>query len=168
VNGITGRELRSQPAARPCCRLSDFRPPQLSNLSPPLTATSAAHGRTLENVKKSAFSTNEKPNKWEEITTYNNYYEFGTDKDSPSMTAHSLKPEPWTVAVDGECNKKGTMQSVVRRSRMEIRIGSRMQRTPPVSRVRRPERHHHKSHSRSNRATPQNVAELGRANNAQL
>jgi hypothetical protein len=37
VNGITGREQRSQPAARPRCRLSDFRPPQLSNLSPPLT-----------------------------------------------------------------------------------------------------------------------------------
>jgi hypothetical protein len=37
VNGVTGREPRSQPAARPCCRLSDFRPPQLSNLSPPLT-----------------------------------------------------------------------------------------------------------------------------------
>jgi hypothetical protein len=37
VMGITGRELRSEPAARPCCRLSDFRPPQLSNLSPPLT-----------------------------------------------------------------------------------------------------------------------------------
>ena len=36
-NGITGREPRSQPAARPCCRLSDFHPPQLSNLSPPLT-----------------------------------------------------------------------------------------------------------------------------------
>lgn len=37
MNGITGRELRSQPAARPCCRLSDFHPPQLPNLSPPLT-----------------------------------------------------------------------------------------------------------------------------------
>jgi len=37
VNWITGRERRSQPAARPCCRLSDFRPPQLSNLQPPLT-----------------------------------------------------------------------------------------------------------------------------------
>src|SRR5690349_14727213 len=39
VNGITGRELRSQPAARRCCRLSDFRPPQLSNLPPPLTTS---------------------------------------------------------------------------------------------------------------------------------
>src|SRR4029453_14178497 len=39
VNYITGRERRSQPAARPCCRLSDFGPPQLSNLLPPLTLT---------------------------------------------------------------------------------------------------------------------------------
>jgi hypothetical protein len=37
VKSITGREQRSQPAARPCCRLSDFRPPQLSYLPPPLT-----------------------------------------------------------------------------------------------------------------------------------
>jgi sulfoxide reductase catalytic subunit YedY len=87
-------------------------------------ATSAAHGRKLENVKKSAFSTDEKPNKWEEITTYNNYYEFGTDKDSPSMTAHSLKPESWTVAVDGECNKKGTMnlEDVLKGKTLEERI----------------------------------------------
>ena len=87
-------------------------------------ATSAAHGRKLENVKKSAFSTDEKPNKWDEITTYNNYYEFGTDKDSPSMTAHSLKPEPWTVAVDGECNKKGTMnlEDVLKGKTLEERI----------------------------------------------
>ena len=44
-----------------------------------------------------------------DITTYNNYYEFGTDKDSPSMFATKLKPEPWTVAVEGECAKKGNM-----------------------------------------------------------
>jgi hypothetical protein len=48
---ITRRELRSQPAARPCCRLSDFRPPQLSNLSPPLTA-SRLH--TCENRSRQA------------------------------------------------------------------------------------------------------------------
>ena len=42
VKSITGREQRSQPAARPCCRLSDFRPPQLSYLPPPLTATIVA------------------------------------------------------------------------------------------------------------------------------
>ena len=70
----------------------------------------APHGRKLENVKASPLSVDtnkEKPNSWDQITTYNNYYEFGTDKDSPSMLAARLKTEPWTVAVEGECNKKG-------------------------------------------------------------
>src|SRR6478672_11449063 len=53
-------------------------------------ATPAPHGRKLENVKKSPLSVDERPNKWEEITTYNNYYEFGTDKDSPSMLARNF------------------------------------------------------------------------------
>jgi sulfoxide reductase catalytic subunit YedY len=87
-------------------------------------ATPAPHGRKLENIKKSPLSADEKPNKWEEITTYNNYYEFGTDKDSPSMTAHSLKPEPWTVTVDGECTKKGAMnlEDVLKGQTLEERI----------------------------------------------
>ncbi len=87
-------------------------------------ATPAPHGRKLENIKKSAFSTDEKPNKWDEITTYNNYYEFGTDKDSPSMLARTLKPEPWSVTVDGECNKKGTMhfEDVLKGETLEDRI----------------------------------------------
>jgi methionine sulfoxide reductase catalytic subunit len=87
-------------------------------------ATPAPHGRKLENIKKGAFSTDEKVNKWEEITTYNNYYEFGTDKDSPSITAHSLKPSPWTVLVDGECAKKGPMnfEDVIKGETLEERI----------------------------------------------
>ncbi len=45
-------------------------------------AEPAPHGRKLENVKPSQLSeTKEKPNSWEQITTYNNYYEFGTDKE---------------------------------------------------------------------------------------
>ncbi len=71
----------------------------------------APHGRKLDNVKASPLSvdpTKEKPNTWDQITTYNNYYEFGTDKDSPSMLAGRLKTEPWAVVVEGECNKKGT------------------------------------------------------------
>jgi len=71
----------------------------------------APHGRKLENVKPSKLSVDverEKPNTWDQITTYNNYYEFGTDKESPSMLSSRLKTEPWTVVVEGECNKKGT------------------------------------------------------------
>jgi methionine sulfoxide reductase catalytic subunit len=73
-----------------------------------LDAQEAPHGRKLSNVKPSKFSvTNEKINSWKDITTYNNYYEFGTDKESPAKLASRLKTEPWTVVVDGECAKKG-------------------------------------------------------------
>jgi len=48
VKSITGREQRSQPAAKPCCRLSDFRPPQLSYLPPPLTRSRPSMTATLQ------------------------------------------------------------------------------------------------------------------------
>lgn len=38
-------------------------------------------------------------------TTYNNFYEFGTGKDDPAERAHTLKPRPWSVSVEGECAK---------------------------------------------------------------
>ncbi len=90
-------------------------------------AQPAPHGRKLENVKKSPLSLDEnveKPNKWEDITTYNNYYEFGTDKDSPSRFARSLKPEPWTVTVDGECTKKAAwhLEDILKGQTLEERI----------------------------------------------
>ena len=87
-------------------------------------ATPAPHGRKLENVKKGAFNAEDKVNKWEDITTYNNYYEFGVDKVSPSMLARKLKPEPWTVAVEGECNKKGNMplEDILKGQAFEERI----------------------------------------------
>ena len=50
-------------------------------------------------------SQDEEPNTFEEITTYNNFYEFGLDKKDPSKYAPSrLVTEPWTVKVDGLCN----------------------------------------------------------------
>jgi len=90
-------------------------------------AQPAPHGRKLENVKPSPFSLDpsvEKSNKWEEITTYNNYYEFGIDKDSPSMKAHTLKPQPWTVAVEGECAKKAVwnLEDILKGQTLEDRI----------------------------------------------
>src|SRR4029450_6565354 len=47
-------------------------------------AIPAAHGRKLPNIQKSPLSVTEKVNSWEHITTYNNFYEFGIDKDAPS------------------------------------------------------------------------------------
>ncbi len=59
-------------------------------------------------ARPSAFSTDAKPNTLEEITTYNNYYEFGTDKSDPSRNAGSLKTDPWSVAVEGMVDKPGS------------------------------------------------------------
>jgi len=47
------------------------------------------------------------PNTWEEITTYNNYYEFGTGKDDPARYADRLTIDPWTVQIDGLVDKPG-------------------------------------------------------------
>ncbi len=85
----------------------------------------APHGRKLEGVKASPLSvTDEKLNSWADITTYNNYYEFGTDKESPSMLAKRLKPSPWTVVVDGECNKKASLhlEDILKGQTLEDRV----------------------------------------------
>jgi sulfoxide reductase catalytic subunit YedY len=58
-------------------------------------------------VKKSAFSTDEKVNSYKDITTYNNFYEFGLDKGDPARYAGSLRPRPWSVVVEGQCAKPG-------------------------------------------------------------
>ena len=86
--------------------------------------TPAAHGQKFQGVKPSPLSTSEKANSWEQITTYNNYYEFGTDKDSPSRYARGLKTNPWTVAVEGECNKKAVyhLEDILKGQTLEDRI----------------------------------------------
>src|SRR5262245_18052651 len=42
-----------------------------------------------------AYRLSDPATKWEEATTYNNFYEFGVDKDDPARLAHTLKPRPW-------------------------------------------------------------------------
>lgn len=59
-------------------------------------------------ARPSALSMDAKPNTLEEITTYNNFYEFGTDKSDPSRNAGSLKTDPWSVAVEGLVDKPGS------------------------------------------------------------
>jgi len=59
----------------------------------------------LPNLAKSPFSTPEKTTEHKHVTGYNNFYEFGTDKDDPVRYAGRLKTRPWTVAVEGACRK---------------------------------------------------------------
>ncbi len=60
------------------------------------------------NLVQSALSTDEKLNSYRDVTTYNNFYEFGLDKADPARHAHNLRPRPWTVTVEGHCDKPGT------------------------------------------------------------
>ena len=57
---------------------------------------------------KSSYSTDDAPNTFEEISGYNNYYEFGTAKEDPAAYAGTLTTQPWTVQVDGLVDKPGT------------------------------------------------------------
>jgi len=50
----------------------------------------------------------DKPTPYADAASYNNFYEFGTDKSDPARLARTLKPRPWTVAVEGEVKKPGT------------------------------------------------------------
>ena len=62
----------------------------------------------LAEVGKSAFSTDETPNSYEDVTTYNNYWEFGSAKDDPAKNGGDFDPLPWKITVDGHCEKQGT------------------------------------------------------------
>ena len=73
---------------------------------------------------KSPLSTAEPANTKEEITTYNNYYEFGTDKADPAANAGKLTTVPWTVKVDGLVGKPATfgIEDLIKLAPFEERI----------------------------------------------
>jgi sulfoxide reductase catalytic subunit YedY len=66
-------------------------------------------GMALPGVKKGPFGTSEPQTPYADITTYNNFYEFGTDKSDPSKNAGTLRTRPWTVSFEGEINKPQTI-----------------------------------------------------------
>ncbi len=61
---------------------------------------------------------------YEDVTTYNNFYEFGTDKGDPAKNAHTLVTRPWAISVEGECNKPGVydVDEIIKRYPAEERI----------------------------------------------
>lgn len=79
---------------------------------------------SLGEVAKSPLSMKAEPNSWEEITTYNNFYEFGTGKADPARNADSLQTEPWTVTVDGEVDRPGkyALEDVLKGLSLEERV----------------------------------------------
>ena len=64
---------------------------------------------TADSPGPARYDTDEPRTSFEDITTYNNFYEFGLDKNDPARHAHTLKARPWTVAIDGEVHKPQTV-----------------------------------------------------------
>ncbi|HZO39421.1 MAG TPA: protein-methionine-sulfoxide reductase catalytic subunit MsrP [Methylomirabilota bacterium] len=77
-------------------------------LSPGLASAAAPALAPLAATRNAAFSVTDTPTKVDAATTYNNFYEFGVNKDDPSRLGHTLRPRPWTVQVDGFVNKPKT------------------------------------------------------------
>ena len=71
------------------------------------TPPSPGSGLPALQAKPSSLSTAEARTDREDATSYNNFYEFGTDKGDPARHAHGLRTRPWTLAVEGEVSKPG-------------------------------------------------------------
>lgn len=89
-------------------------------LWPKLTSASI----DFSNIKKSEYSLKKRPTSIKSVTSYNNFYEFGSGKKDPAMYAHQLKTEPWSISVEGYCNKPGTynLEDIINPHILEERI----------------------------------------------
>ena len=89
-----------------------------------LWVPAAGAGAKLENVRKSPLSTGEKLTPYKDVTTYNNFYEFGTDKAQPAALAKGFRTTPWTVTVEGAVAKPRTfdLDVIMKLAPLEERI----------------------------------------------
>ncbi|MBL8223693.1 MAG: protein-methionine-sulfoxide reductase catalytic subunit MsrP [Chromatiales bacterium] len=86
--------------------------------------TIPANHRRLANVKKVPAPAGLTPNTFEEVTGYNNFYEFGTDKSDPAANSGKFRPKPWKVAIEGEAEVTGSFDfdALVSPHQLEERI----------------------------------------------
>jgi methionine sulfoxide reductase catalytic subunit len=96
----------------------------LPSIGPFADAATIPPGGEFADVKKWPDSATDKVNTFEDITTYNNFYEFGTGKGDPSVNAGTLKTKPWSVQVTGEAAKLGTftLEDILKPHTLEERI----------------------------------------------
>jgi len=93
----------------------------LGMTAPALTASA---NEKINGTKKSSFSTSEKITPYNDVTNYNNYYEFSTDKYEPAGLARNFKTRPWTVTIDGLVSKKQVLDvdAIIKMASPEERI----------------------------------------------
>jgi methionine sulfoxide reductase catalytic subunit len=96
----------------------------LREMVSPRTTVLAAN--KIDGIQKSPFSTTETITPYKDVTTYNNYYEFSTDKDGPAKLAQNFRTRPWKVKIDGLVDKK-----------QELDIDAILKMAPPEERIYR-------------------------------
>jgi len=85
---------------------------------------SAPTNRKLPNVRPGPFATDEPKTQYGDVTNYNNFYEFSTDKKRVAPLAKDFVTRPWTLAVEGACEKPGTfdVDALIKRHSLEERV----------------------------------------------
>lgn len=93
-------------------------------LSLPAIAKPSDYGSDFPNLIKTAYGKGAKLTSFEDATTYNNFYEFGTGKKDPALNATDFKTDPWSITVEGEANKTGTfhLEDILKHAQIEERI----------------------------------------------
>jgi len=81
-------------------------------------------GHATLRVTKRVITTTDQPSPYKTVTTFNNYYEFGSDKSDPAKHADGFKPKPWSIAVEGACRKPGTytLEDILKPHPVEERV----------------------------------------------
>ena len=89
-----------------------------------LSAESSPQNPQWKRPPASSFNTDEDLTPFKDATTYNNFYEFGTDKDDPYRNAQSFRVRPWKVAVEGEIRKPAVynLEDLVKPYKLEDRV----------------------------------------------
>jgi sulfoxide reductase catalytic subunit YedY len=90
----------------------------------PARAAAPPAGRPLAAARNKAFDIPDAPTKFQDATTYNNFYEFGVNKDDPAQLAGTLRPRPWQVQVDGLAHKPKTfdVEDILKMAPLEERV----------------------------------------------
>ena len=100
--------------------------PALASLSFNLNAAASTGGAPLDYraASEPGFTTDEEQASFDDVSSYCNFYEFGTGKGDPSRYAHEMSVDPWTIEVDGEVGKPGklNMEDVLKRYPLEERV----------------------------------------------
>ena len=89
-----------------------------------LSASRSQAAVKFDNLVKSPYSTSQKQTAYDDVTSYNNFYEFGTNKRDPSKFAHMLNTRPWSLSVSGECEapKDWDIEDILKQFPAEERV----------------------------------------------